>query len=166
MPDGLSISELLFQKKLLTKDQLDKIKLEFASLGKPEEELLQGSGLVTEEQIVRAKGELFNIPYVNLYETGAAPQVLELLPKSVAERFKLIPFAISADGKELSVAFTNPLDPEAVEFAETKSGKKIKAFISLPAEIDKAIGERYGQSLTTEVTAALKETTEIAGVKT
>ena len=166
MPDGLSISELLYQKKLLTKDQLDKIKLEFASSGKPEEELLRESGFATEEQIVRAKGELFNIPYVNLYETGAAPQVLELLPKSVAERFNLIPFAISADGKELSVAFTNPLDPEAVEFAEIKSGKKVKPFITLPGEIEKAIGERYGQSLTTEVTAALKETTEFAGVKT
>ncbi|PIS14628.1 type II secretion system protein GspE [Candidatus Shapirobacteria bacterium CG09_land_8_20_14_0_10_39_12] len=165
MPDGLSISELLFNEKLLTEDQLEKIKLEVASSGEPEETVLQKFG-ISEEQVVKAKGELFNIPYVNLNEVGAAPEVLEILPKLVAERFSLIPFVVSADGKELSVAFANPFDPEAIEFAETKSGRKIKAYISLPAEIKKAIDERYGQNLTTEVSAALKESAPSGQTKT
>ncbi len=165
MPDGLSISELLFNEKLLTEDQLQKIKLEISSSGESEEAVLKKLG-VSEEQVVRAKGELFNIPYVNLNEVGAAPEVLEILQKSVAEKFSLIPFAISADGKELSVAFANPFDPQAIEFVETKSGRKIKAFISLPEEISKAIGERYGQSLTTEVSAALKESAPLGQGKT
>lgn len=165
MPDGLSISELLFNEKLLTEDQLQKIKLEISSSGESEETVLQKLG-VSEEQVVKAKGELFNIPYVNLNEVGAAPEVLEILPKSVAEKFSLIPFAISADGSELLVAFANPFDPQAIEFAETKSGRKIKAFISLPEEISKAIGERYGQSLTTEVSAALKESAPLSEGKT
>ncbi|HUV72104.1 MAG TPA: GspE/PulE family protein [Clostridia bacterium] len=165
MPDTLSISKLLFQKKLLTPEQLKQVEVEYARSGKPEEEILSQLGWVNEEEIVRAKGELFNIPYVNLYETGAAPEVLRLVPRSVAERFTLIPFAISGDGKELSVAFADPFNLEAIEFIETKAGKKIKTFITLKEQIEKAIRERYGQSLTTEVTAALKETTK-AEVKT
>lgn len=166
MPSSLSISELLFNKKLLNEDQLEKVKLEFASTGRLEEEILTKFGFVPEEQIVRAKGELFNIPYVNLHETGAAPEVLELLPKAVSRRFNFIPFAISADEKELSVAFANPLDPEAIDFAEAKSGKKIKPFITLSSDIAQAIEERYGQSLTTEVTAALRETVPSGEEKT
>ena len=166
MPDQLSISELLLKKEKITQEQFDKVKLEFANTGKQEEELLLNLGFASEEDIVRAKGELFNIPYVNLYEVGAAPEVLELLPKTVADRFKLIPFALSADGQELSVAFANPLDPVALEFAQAKSGKKIKPFIALPAEIERAIGERYGQNLSAEVSAALKETTALTGEKT
>ncbi len=158
MPDSLSISKLLFQKKLLTQEQLDKVQIDFASLGKPEETVLKESGFVSEEQIAQAKGELYNIPFVNLAETGAAPEVLELIPKSVAERFTLIPFAISGDGKVLSIAFADPWDLEAIEFTEAKSGRKIKVYLSLEGDIKKAIMERYSQNLTTEVSAALKET--------
>jgi len=158
MPDSLSITNLLFSKKLLTADQVEKVRLEFASSGKSEEEILKQLGFLKEEEIAKAKGELFNIPFVSLQEVGSAPEVLALLPKSVAERLNLIPFAISGDGKELSVAFANPWDLEAIEFVEAKSGKKIKVYLALPQDITRAINERYAQSLTTEVTAALKET--------
>ena len=157
MPDSLSITDLLLKKNLLTKEQREKVELAVASSGKSEEQVLEETGFVSEEQVVRAKGELYHIPFVNLVETGSAPEALTFIPKSVAERFSLIPFALSADGKELSVAFVNPLNPEAIEFAEAKSGKKIKPFIALPEEVSRAIGERFGQNLTTEVTAALKE---------
>ena len=91
MPDALSISKLLFEKKLLTQEQLGKVQLAFASSGKAEETILQELGFVSAVQITKAKGELFNIPFVDLHETGAAPEILALIPKSVAERFTLIP---------------------------------------------------------------------------
>ncbi len=166
MPDSLSISKLLFGKKLLTQEQLNKVQVEFASSGQPEEAVLQSLGFVSQEQMIRAKGELFNIPFVNLTETGAAPEVLQLIPRPVAERFNIIPFAVSGDGKILSVAFANPWDLEAVEFIEAKSGKKIKVYIALEEEIKRAITERYSQNLTTEVSAALKETDKEKDVKT
>lgn len=163
MPDTLSISKLLFKKKLLTQEQLDQVSLEYASSGQSEEEALAKIGIAPEE-IVKAKGELYSIPFINLEETGVAPEVLQSIPRSVAERFSLIPFASSE--KELSVAFANPFDLEAVEFAEAKSGKKVKVYIALPEQISKAIDERYSQSLTTEVSAALKETAPEEDVKT
>lgn len=166
MPDTLSISDLLFEKKILSQEQLEKVKLEVASSGKREEQVLLSLGYAPEEQIIKAKGELYKIPFVSLNEIGSAPEVLNLIPKSVAERFGMIPFAISADGKELSIAFADPLNPEAIEFAEAKSGKKVEPFIALPADVSRAIGERYGQSLTTEVTAALKESGTVSEGKT
>ena len=158
MPDSLSITKLLLTKKLLTPEQAEKVKLEFAASGRPEEEILKKLGGVEEKEIAKVKGELFNIPFVGLQEVGSAPEVLALVPKSVAERFNLIPFAISGDGKELSVAFANPWDLEAIEFIEAKAGKKIKVYLALAEDINRAINERYSQNLTTEVTAALKET--------
>jgi type IV pilus assembly protein PilB len=158
MPDSLSITKRLFSKKLLTPEQVQKVEMQFASSGQPEEEILKTLGLVEEKEIAKAKGELFNIPFVSLQAVGSAPEVLALIPRSVAERFNLIPFAASGDGKELSVAFANPWDLEAIEFVETKAGKRIKVYLALGEDISRAINERYGQSLTTEVTAALKET--------
>lgn len=165
MPDTLSISKLLLEKNLISEDQFKQVQIEHASSGKTEEEVLRDIG-VAEEQLARAKGELFKIPFISLLETGAAPEVIQLIPKSVAQRFSMFPFAISGDGRELSVAFANPLDLEAVEFAEAKSGKKVKAYIALTEDINRAIEERYTQNLTNEVTAALKETKSETQVKT
>jgi type IV pilus assembly protein PilB len=166
MPNTLSISKLLLEKNLITEDQLKQVEVEHASSGKSEEDILRETGIVTEENLAKAKGELFKIPFVGLHETGVAPEVLQLIPKSVAQRFTLFPFAISGDGKELSVAFANPLDLEAVEFAEAKSGKRIRPYIALSDDIKKAIEERYSQNLTNEVTAALKDTKSDTQVKT
>jgi type IV pilus assembly protein PilB len=163
MPDTLSISKRLLEKKLLTQAQLDQVNLEYASVGQNEEEALAKLG-VDPVEILKAKGELYNIPFISLGETGSAPELLQLIPRSVAERFKMIPFA--STGNELSVAFADPFNLEAVEFAEAKSGKKVKPFIASPEEIAKVIDERYSQSLTTEVTAALKETGSGEEVKT
>jgi len=166
MPDNLSIANLLFREKILSAEQLKQVQLAFASSGKPEESVLRELGFVSAKQVVKAKGALFNIPYVSLDEIGVTPEVLTLIPKSVAERFTLIPFATSGDGKELSVAFSNPWDLEAIEFVEAKSGKKIKVFIASEEEIQKAITERYSQNLATEVTAVLKETGPAQDIKT
>lgn len=166
MPDNLSIANLLFREKILSAEQLKQVQLAFASSGKPEEAVLRELGFVSAKQVVKAKGALFNIPYVSLDEIGVTPEVLTLIPKSVAERFTLIPFATSGDGKELSVAFSNPWDLEAIEFVEAKSGKKIKVFIAPEEEIQKAITERYSQNLATEVTAVLKETGPAQDIKT
>lgn len=157
MPNSLSISKLLLEKKLINEDAFKKIELEFANSGKPEEDIIRELNLVNEKEVAKAKGELFKIPFIDLNETGAAPEVLQLIPRSVAERFVLIPFSISPDGRSLSVAFADPLDLEAAEFVEAKSGKQVKPFIAVKSEIKKAIDERYSQSLTTEVSAALKE---------
>jgi len=166
MPDNLSIANLLFREKILSAEQLKQVQLAFASSGKPEEAVLRELGFVSAKQVVKAKGALFNIPYVSLDEIGVTPEVLTLIPKSVAERFTLIPFATSGDGKELSVAFSNPWDLEAIEFVEAKSGKKIKVRIATEKEIQKAITERYSQNLATEVTAVLKETGPAQDIKT
>jgi len=165
MPNGLSITNLLWEKKIITEEQKGKVELAYASSGQPEEEILRSLGVV-EDDIVRAKGELYNIPFVNLNEKGTAPEALQLIPRSVAERWTMIPFALSGDGQELSVAFANPFDPEAIEFAEAKAGKKIKPFIAPRSVIEKAIADRYTQNLSTEVTAALKETSAPVQEKT
>ena len=166
MPGQFEISEQLLKKKIITPAQLEQIKLEFATTGASEEEIIEKLNLASRKEVIKAKGEYYGIPFVDLSEKGSDPVVVELIPKAVALKFKMIPFALSGDGKELSVAFANPLDSEAIEFARAKSGKEIKPFISTPEDIEKAIEERYEQNLTTEVTEALKENEFKSEVKT
>jgi len=121
MPNRLSITNKLFEKKLLTEEQRQQVELEYANQGKSEEEILLSLKLVSEEDLAKAKGEIFNVPYVKLAEVGFAPEVLTLLPRSVAERYTLIPFSQNSDGKEISVALADPLNLEAIEFVEART---------------------------------------------
>jgi type IV pilus assembly protein PilB len=51
----------------------------------------------------------------------------------------------------------NPLDLGVIDFLEKKTGMHIAPFYVTPTELNQAIVERYAQSLSSEVTAALKE---------
>jgi len=166
MPDVLSITQFLTDKKILTENQAKEVEIEYAKTGKPEKDIILQLGFANLEQITRAEGELFNIPFIKLQEIGASPEVLELIPKSVAERYHLIPFSISSDKKEINIAFANPLDTSIVEFVEAKSGKIVKPYIALEEDILRAIGERYSQNLTTEVSEAVKELSDLGKEKT
>jgi len=153
--------QILQDQGKISAEVLEKIKLEHLNTGRPIEKIVEDSGLISEDDLTKAKAEYYKIPFINLTETGVSPEALQVIPRPVAERFSFIPFAFDRQENVLSLAMTNPLDLESVEFAEKKSGAKVKVFIAPEEKIKKAIEERYSQSLAAEVTAVLKETTPV-----
>ena len=159
MPDNKNLAQILLDKGKLSKENFEKIRLESLSSGKAPEKIIEENSYATDDDLVQAKGDLYNIPYISLFEKGVAPEALKFIPRQVAERFTIIPFAYEEKENVLSLAMANPLDLETIEFAERKSGCKIKVFIAPKSAIEKSISERYSQNLSAEVTEALKETT-------
>ena len=161
LPDGSSpgsVGEILVKNKVLNQEQLEKINLESVSTGRSVEELIEKSDLVGEEELARAKGEYYHIPFVNLIEVGVAPAALSLIPRPVAENNQVIPFEYNQQENILKVAMVNPLDLASIKFIERKAGAEILPYISTAKLIRLAIEERYAQSLATEVKEALKKT--------
>jgi len=152
-----SLAQILLENKKISPEDLKKINYEIISSGLNEEEIIGKIGLVSEEDLAQAKSQFFSIPYVNLVEKGAFPEALSIISKSVAERFKLIPFAFDNKTKTLSAAMVDPLNLEAIEFLERKYSVRVAPYIATASGVEKAIMERYAQSLATEVKAALKE---------
>jgi type IV pilus assembly protein PilB len=152
-----NLADILAEQGALTSDQAGKVKLENINTGRSIEEIIIEDKLVSEDALVKSKAEFYNVPFINLIETPSSPEALTLLPKSVAEANRLIPFAYDKKKNELSVALENPLDLEVIEFVEEKSKARIKPFMAVPSQVKNAIDERYGVGLTTEVTAALKQ---------
>ena len=167
--DGLdqkTILDILLGQKLISPSVAEEIKMEFINTGVPVEEIITRKKLVSEKDLVVAKGLFYNIPFISLGETPSSPDALALLPRSVAETNQLLPFSYEKKANTLSVAMANPLDLETVEFVEKKTEARVKPFIGIPSEIKKAIIERYGAGLNTDVTAALKEAVPEVEVKT
>lgn len=153
----LELVETLLADKVINVQQYEQLKLENINTGKTIEELLKEHNFVTDEAIIKAKAKIYNIPFVDLKEIGASPEALNLLPRSVAGHYQVFPFAFNKSRNELAVAMVNPLDLATIEFLTKKTGQKILPYFTNAKDLNEAIQQKYAQSLSSEVTAALKE---------
>ncbi len=150
-----AIEDILARKGLLTPDQLMFVKNESKRRSEAVEKVISQLGWIPNEELIAAKAQVMGVGYINLEKTPISPEVLAYLPEDVAKRFTAIP--ISKEAQVLSVAMIDPLDLQALEFLEKKSGLVIKPLIATPESINRAIAEQYTQSLSAEVGEALKE---------
>lgn len=164
--DNQSLADLLFSQNLLTKEQYDDIKVKSASKGISEESILESLAIVPEEKIAEAKAKLLDIPFIDLSTASFSPEALGFIPRAVAERFSLIPFAYDDKNQTLSVAMSNPVDLEAVTFIREKTNLTIKTFASSKKAVDNAVNQQYRQELVGEVGEAIKETEDRGKIKT
>jgi len=161
-----TIGDMLVEEGLLKAEQLEQLKIEAAKRGTDIEKLILAAKIVTEEQFYETRAKLYNIPFASVITLPFSPEALGSIPRSVAERFKIIPFTIDPGTKTLSVVMSDPLDLDAVNFIGQKSSMTIKVFQGVPSEIMSAIQTQYSFGLVGEVKAALKESEQIQKVKT
>lgn len=168
---AISLAQVLVEEGLLTEEQAKKVSLNRLKTGETEESIIQALRVINEVDFVKAKAKFLRVPFVDLDTTAFSPEALSFVPRSVAEKYKLVPFFFDKKDNELSVAMTNPLDLETVEFIEKKSGLKVKPVMGLEKQIDFFVREKYERErgITSEVSKALderkKEEADIVAVK-
>jgi len=158
-PQDLQLLELLKKKGLINDEQYKKVRAETVNSGAGAEELLLRHNIISESDVAQARAELLHVPYVNVMATTVAPQAINLLPEAVAKKYLVLPFSLDQEKGILSVAMANPVDLQALEFIEKKTSKKVIPYLGEKTKLKEVIEERYSQSLSSEVTQALKETT-------
>lgn len=156
MVQKTDLLDILQKKGLLNDQELSQLRLEQVNTGHEIEEILRERAWVDPREIIQAKAQQYNIPFVDLSTQTISPEVLLKIPESVARHYILIP--IQSKDSSLSVAMKDPLDLQLLEFLETKTGFKIKPLMADPEQIEKAINENYSVGIEKEVSAAVKET--------
>jgi len=156
-----SLVDVLVSQGKLTSSQADDIALEQVRSNKDPNQILEERRFVSETDLTQAKSIFYHVPYADLSTIGASPEALAQVSDGIAKMYQMLPFALDRASGELSIAMADPLDLSAIEFVERKSGLKIKPYIAPPSEIEKSIAERYAQSLSSEVSAALKESSVV-----
>lgn len=154
------VAGALVSQGVVSEDLVKESVAESITTGKPVEDILLERGYINDVQLAKAKAQYYNIPFISLSEIGAAPEALNQVPEGVARRYSLLPFNLDKAKRTLAVAMANPLDLRAVDFVEKKTGYQIIPHLATATDLEVAIAERYSQSLSTEVTAALKETSQ------
>lgn len=152
------ILPILISKGIITNEIADEIKLMAINSGKSITEVLLGKQLISPDDLLKIQAETSNVPYISLVGLGISPELLALIPESVARKYKLIPFELDKQSNRLKVAMKDPLDLPLIEFLEQKSGKGIIPYLAKESEILEKIEEEYSAGLAVEVSEALKET--------
>lgn len=153
-----TLLDILLEDKLITQEQYNDIKVKSTSQGVSSASVIEAMNLVPEKKLAEEKAKLLGVPFISLETTSFSPQALGLVPKVVVERFSLIPFLYDEKAKTLSIAMSNPVDLEALQFVAQKTGLAIKSFAASDEEVKKAIAEQYSQEIVGEIGEAIAET--------
>lgn len=159
MPAKKDFADILVEQGILSSAQATLVKLESLNTGQEQEKIISERQLASPSQILEARAKLLGVPYIDLAQRVASPEVLNLIPETVARRYTLFPFEYNQKKNELSVAMVDPLDPQIIKFLEQKTGCRILPFLASADLILHSIEEQYRAGLSSEVIEALKEVT-------
>lgn len=161
-----TILDILLADASISAEQKQTIEVEHISSGKSLEALVEEKGMVSEEVFTRAKAKLHGIGFIKISEAGTDPQALTQLPEVVARNYQILPISFNKAENTLTVAMLDPLDLSAIDFAQQKSGLRLITNYAMKSELVRAIAEHYSQSLSSEVTAALEQTSQASEDRT
>ncbi|MCX7996892.1 MAG: GspE/PulE family protein [Patescibacteria group bacterium] len=146
----------LVTQKILDQQTADRYEVEILQKNIPVDEYLIQVG-IKKDIVLKIKAASLNVSYVDINTAAIDPQALNLVPEALARRYTIIPYQYDAATETLSIATTDPLNFNLVEFLESKTRKRIIFSLAIQEDILKAINNSYSQNLSPEVRAALKE---------
>ena len=137
----VSVENLLIQKKLITPEQLDKVKnIQSQTLEKIEDIIIR-LGFLTEKQILEVWAEILGSTVVDLTNIKIDAKLLSLVPEYNAKQYKMIPY--KKEGNKLTVVMADPFDIMATDMIAFLTQCKLEVFIASKAQIDNAIKQLY-----------------------
>ncbi len=98
-------------------------------------------GLITQAQVTEALAEQWGMPIVNLEETNIQPNVLEIVPQTMAEMYHVMP--ISLKNGVLTVAMADPQNIGALDDLKNFLGHEIRGAVSSGPDVEAAIAKYY-----------------------
>lgn len=152
----MGILEILAEQEVIQKDDIEAIKKAAEKDGTTIEQVLLKRG-VSPKDILKSKGEYFNIPTRKLETDSIPSKVFEYIPQETASQYKVVPIALT-DDNVLEVGIVDPDNLDArdvVHFIATRLGVPYKFFIISEEDYEDII-ERY-EGLTGQVKEALGE---------
>jgi type IV pilus assembly protein PilB len=154
---GKKIEDILFEKSLLTTDQISALKFENQNTGVPIAQIIKNRGYIPPLEFAKAYSEAYNIPFVNLPEKKPDPSMMSYVTMQLATNQEVVPFEFNPDTGELSVAMVDPLDLPTIEFIEKRTNVKVVPYITTPNDVKKVLSDFQGSKIGEEITAALEE---------
>lgn len=135
------IGEALLEAGLITNEQLENALTLRKGKNKRLGKILLELGYATEIQIAEAISKQQKLPLVDCTKYNLSKDLLDLVPKNIAERAIVLPLEIK--DKKLLLAMADPLDWSTMDDITFRTGLKVQAAVSPETALVAAIEKHY-----------------------
>lgn len=135
------LGEVLLKNKMVSHEKLVVALEEQKRTGELMGDVLVRLGIVSAKDLAKAMALSSDIPFIDLKHTAIDPAVISSVPKKIAKKFKLVPFA--EDGDSFRVAMDNPNDVMALDTLRSLIGKTIEIYAADLQSINETIEMYY-----------------------
>jgi cellulose synthase/poly-beta-1,6-N-acetylglucosamine synthase-like glycosyltransferase len=159
-PEGrrsrMQMAQMLTRSGLITDDQLQRAMLEYSRTGDPLGDILVSHEAISEDVLVAALSEMYQMQRVGLAEFTPDLEVARRLPEPLAQAFQTVPVAATEDLVLLAVA--RPLDAEQSAEIEEALGSPFRQLLANRTELDQLIQRVHSRHYAEVSTRLLMET--------
>jgi serine/threonine protein kinase len=123
-PKDARIGDLLLEKQLITRAQLDEARAQVNVYGGSLADALSSTGAIDEDTIVTTLADLTRTPHTTskkLGELSPPTEAMALVPLELARELDLVPLGLKG-GTQLMVAMKDPMDAAALERLKAATG--------------------------------------------
>jgi type IV pilus assembly protein PilB len=148
------VEDTLVAQGALTKEQLTELKDKASKQNTPILSMLMSDAKVSEETLTKAIATVTKVPYVNLSNAKIDPDILELLPQEVAERYMAVPLGEMQN--RLVVAMLDADNVQAVDFLSNKIGRPLKVYAASEVGIRQVLHQyqaNISKAMATEISS-------------
>lgn len=138
------LGELLVKKNFITPDQLKKASEEQKLKGGRIESHLIRLGYIKEDELLSFLSAQYRVPSVKLSKIEINPNVIKLIPSSIAKKYFIIP--IHRVGPKLTLAMADPSNIIVIDEVKFMTGFNVEPVVASESEIVDAIKKYYGGS--------------------
>jgi type IV pilus assembly protein PilB len=137
-----SLRDTLVNSGLLSQDQVREAIDEGRHTGETLIKSILRKGLISENDLISFLEKEMEIPRVDLASYLVDQKIVNLVPPSIAKKYKLIP--LFKVGDVITVAMVDPFDVMALDEVRSKSKCDVEPMVATSKEIDQAINQYYG----------------------
>lgn len=155
LPIRKRLGELLIEENLITEAQLQ------AGLARQKESnerlgrALVSLGFIDQLSLMRVLETKLGIPLVNLSRRFLDPDIVNLIPESLAQKYKVLPIEKNAD--RIILAMIDPLNVMAIDDVRITTGCDVEPAMAFENELEDAIVTYYGKGSMDKIVEALPE---------
>ena len=135
------LGRILLSQRAVTQQELDQALGDATPGGPPLASRMIESGALSEIAALKALSEQSGVPGIDLNQVCIKLKDLDIVPREVAVRHKLLPILVRED--RVFVAMAAPSEKKVIDEIEFVTGKRVFPYVALAGPLMRAIGSAY-----------------------
>ena len=135
------LGDLLVQSGTITEEQLSRALELQRDSGERLGTVLQEHGFITEKQLIDTLMSQLGVEFVDLNGFSIPPEMAQVLPKSLAKKYNVVPVRVTRG--DIHLAMADPLNFVAIEEVHAVTKRQVIPLIATAAATERAVQNLY-----------------------